>query len=59
MEIPGLEVKSEPQLPAYTAATATWDPSHICDLRHSLHDASPESETRDQILILMDIMSGS
>jgi len=23
------------QLPAYTTPTATWDPSHICDLHHS------------------------
>ena len=36
MEIPRLEVKSELQLPAYTTATATWDPSCICDLHHSL-----------------------
>ena len=32
MEVPGLGVESELQLPAYTTATATWDPSHICDL---------------------------
>ena len=35
MEVPRLGVKSELQLPAYTTATATQDPSHICDLRHS------------------------
>ena len=29
MEVPRLGVKSELQLPAYTAATATWDLSHI------------------------------
>ena len=28
-------VKSELQLPAYTTATATWDPCHICNLYHS------------------------
>ena len=30
---PGVE--SELQLPACTTATATQDPSHICDLHHS------------------------
>ena len=33
MEVPSLGVKSELELPAY--ATATRDPSHICDPRHS------------------------
>ena len=34
MEVPQPGVESEPwlQLPAYSAAMATWDPSHICDL---------------------------
>ena len=27
-------VKSELQLLAYATSTATWDPSHICDLHH-------------------------
>ena len=36
MEVPGLGVKLEPQLQAYTAATATWDLSHICDLLKQL-----------------------
>ena len=35
IEVPGLGVKSEPHLPAYTTATATWDPGHIFDLHHS------------------------
>ena len=35
MEVPRLGVQSELQLPAYTPATATGDPSHICDLHHS------------------------
>ena len=30
--IPRLGVESEPQLPAYTTATATQDPNHIFDL---------------------------
>ena len=37
MEVPKLGVESELQLLAYTTATATatWDPSCICDLHHS------------------------
>ena len=34
-EVPRLGVKSELQLPDYTTATATPDPSHICDPHHS------------------------
>ena len=33
MEVPRLRVTSELLLPA--TATATWDPSHFCDLHHS------------------------
>ena len=36
MEAPRLWVESKLQLPAYTAGTLTLDPSHICDLHHSL-----------------------
>ena len=35
MEVPRLGVESELQLPAYTTATATGDPSHVYDLHHS------------------------
>ena len=35
MEVPRLGIKSELQLPAYTTATATWDPSQVCYLHHS------------------------
>ena len=35
MEVPRLGVKLELQLPAYATATATWDPSCVCDLHHS------------------------
>ena len=35
-EVPRLRVESELELPAYSTATATWDPSHICDLHHGL-----------------------
>ena len=34
-EVPRLGVEPEQQLPAYTTAIATWDPSHICNLHHS------------------------
>ena len=35
MEVPRLGVKSELQPPAFTTATAMWDPSCLCDLHHS------------------------
>ena len=55
MEVPRLGVESELQLLAYTAATATPDPSHICDICHSLWQRwilNPLSEARDQAHIL-------
>ena len=56
MEIPRLGVKLELSLPFYATATATLDPSHICDLHHSLWQpqiSNPLSEARDQIHILL------
>ena len=50
IEIPRLGVELELQLLAYTAATATPDPSHICNLHHSsLHRwiLNPLSGARD------------
>ena len=35
MEVPKLGVELELQLPAYTTATATPDPSCVCELHHS------------------------
>ena len=35
MEVPGLRVESELQLPASTTATAMLDPSHVCNLHRS------------------------
>ena len=32
VEVPRLGVESELQLPAYGTATATWDPSRVCNL---------------------------
>ena len=48
MEVPGLGVELELQLPAYITDTAIPDLSQICDLYHLL------SEARDQTFILMD-----
>ena len=58
MEVLRLWVQSELQLPAYTTATATQDPSHICNSHCSLWQRrilNPPSEARDQTHILMDI----
>ena len=62
MGIPGLEVKLELQLPAYTAATATstQDPSCICELRHNLWQhwiLNPLRKVRDGVWILTDTTS--
>ena len=57
MEVPRLEVKTELQLLAYTIATATRDPSHVCDLHHSSRQhqiLSPLSEAREGTRVLMD-----
>jgi len=57
MEVPGLGVELELQLPAYTTATAMWDPSCICDLHHSSWQhqiLNPPREARDHARILMD-----
>ena len=34
-EVPRLQVQTELWLQACTTATATWDPSPVCDLHHS------------------------
>ena len=47
----------EPKLPAYITATATRDPSRVCDLHCSTRQRwilNPQSEAKDQICILMD-----
>ena len=57
VEVPRLGVESELQLLACTTATATWDPSHICDLHHSTRQyqiLNTLSEARDGTQILMD-----
>ena len=50
MEVSRLGVKLELQLPAYTTATATPDPSHVYDLYHfswQWRVLNPLSEARD------------
>ena len=55
MEVPRVGVESELQLPAYTTATAMWDPSTTDTTAHSLHQiVNPLSRARDRTLILMD-----
>ena len=57
MEVPRLGVKSELQVPAYTTAMATLDPSRVCNLHHSLwqrHILNPLSDARAQTHVLMD-----
>ena len=56
VEVPRLEVQSELQPPAYSRATATPDPSRICDLHHSSQQCqilNPLNEARDQTWNLM------
>ena len=51
MEVPRLGDESELQLGAYTTATATVDPSYLCNLHHGLwqHEIpNPLSEAKDQ-----------
>ena len=57
MEVPRLVVKSELQLPAYTTATATPDPSRVCDLHHSSQKhqiLNPLSNARDPTQVLVN-----
>ena len=56
MEVPRPGVRWELQLPAYATATATRDPSHVCDLHHSSQQPqilNPLCEARDQTCKLM------
>ena len=57
MEVPRLGAESELQLPAYTTATATQDPCHVCDLHNTSWQCqiiNSLSEARDGTRILMD-----
>ena len=62
MEVPGLGVPLELQLQAYTTATATLDPSCICNLCYNLQQGwilNALSKARDQTRILTDTTSCS
>ena len=55
-EVPRLGVESEPWPPAYTRATATQDPSRVCNLYHSSWQrriVNPLSKGRDRTRNLM------
>ena len=57
MEVPRLGVELELQLPAYTTAIATPDPSGVYDLHHSSWQRqilNPLSEAWDGTGVLMD-----
>lgn len=57
MEVPRLGVQSELQPLAYATATATPDPSHICDPHHRSQQhqiLNPLSKARDPTRVLMD-----
>ena len=57
IEVPREGVESELQLPAYVTATASWDPSHACDLHHGSWQCrilNPLRKARDQTCILMN-----
>ena len=56
MKVPRLGAEPELQLLTYTTATATQDPSRICDLHHSSQQRqilNPLSKARDRTLNLM------
>ena len=62
MEITKLGVEWELQLPAYSTATATLDPSHVWDLhlRSGQHKIlNPLNKARDGTRILTYLLSGS
>ena len=57
MEVLWVGVKSELKLPAYTTATATQDPSHVCNVHHSSWKCqilNPMSKAREWTHILWD-----
>ena len=57
MKVPRLGVQLELQLPTYTTATATPDPSLVFDLYHSSRQRwmlNPLSKARDRTRVLMD-----
>ena len=62
MEVPRLGVELEVQLLAYATATEMPDPSHVCNLCHSLWQhqiLNPLSEVQDRTCVLIDTTLGS
>ena len=60
MEIPGLKVESELQLPACATVTATQDLSCVCDLHYSSQQLwIPNPLSGAQTCILRDTRLGS
>ena len=62
MEVPGLGVELELQMPAYATATASRGQSLLCYLCHSLkqrQSLNSPSKASDWTHILMDTMLGS
>ena len=56
MEVPRLGVESELHLPVHITATATWNPSCVCNLHHSPRQCrilNPLNKARDRIRNLM------
>ena len=56
MEVLGLQDELELQLPAYTRAIATQDPSRVCNQHHSSQQRrilNPLSVVRDRTYVLM------
>ena len=59
MEVPKLGVELELQPPACPTATATRDPSRVCDLHHRSWPCrilNPQSEARDRTRVLRGTM---
>ena len=62
VEVPGLGIQLELWLPAYTTATATQDPSCICELHHSsqpceiLNPLSKSSDWTRNIIVPSQIL---
>ena len=60
MEVPRRGVESELQLPAYVTATATWDPSRLCNLHHGSQQCqilNPLSKDRDRTCVLVSVIT--
>ena len=59
VEVPGLGVESELQLPAHTTATAILFPGDLCHTMWQRWTLNPLSKARDQTHILIETRPGS